>query len=233
MGCSHCMIESTPDGRHMDPDTYKESLEFTAKYDHTLVFLSGGEPTDHPHFMDFLHLAKWYMNKGKVLYVLVASNGMFLENESYTKDILKVGVPFQITNDPRFYPKRIKKVEHKLLTYEDTIRLLTPMGRATTNKLQTARQSPLCFNLRSVCRHYSSLKEALTHLRGAGKMCSPSINISGRIVAGESRNCFMIGTVRSSEEVILNNINNMQCGKCGLQENLTGVHKTLWEDMEG
>ena len=233
MGCSHCMIDSTPSGTHMNPDVYGEALEFTSKYDPSLIFLSGGEPTDHPQFLDYLQQAKWYMSKGKVLYVLVASNGMFLENESYTQEILKIGVPFQITNDPRFYPKRINKKEHMLLNYEDTIRLVTPMGRALTNKIPSTRQSPMCFNLRSVCRNFDNLKGALTHLRSAGKMCSPSINVSGRIVAGESKSCFMIGNVRNTEEIILNNISNIQCGRCGLQENLTGIHKTLWEDMEG
>jgi len=233
MECSHCMIDATPDGRHMTLDTYKEALDFIVRYDPSLIFISGGEPTDHPHFLEFLWLAKDCMTKKKVLYVLVASNGMFLEDKAYTEEILKMGAPFQITNDPHYYPKRINKVEHKLLTYENTLQLVTPMGRAVANNIPTTRQSPLCFNLRSVCTHYDNLKDALRVLRSKGKMCSPSINVGGQLVAGESSSCCAIGNVFQSGEHTLDKIHNMKCGKCGLHKNLNGIPLALWEDMGG
>jgi hypothetical protein len=232
MGCSHCMIEATPTGSHMPIEIYEKTLAFNVKYDPSLIFISGGEPTDHPQFLEYLNIAKSYLEKRKVLYVLVASNGMFLENESYTKEIIKIGVPFQITNDPRFYPQRIKKIEHPLFAYEDALRLVTPIGRAVTNNLETARQTPLCFNLRSLCRNYQNFNLALSHLRGISKMCSPSINVDGALVAGEASGCYKIGTVESSNEEITSNLKSMKCGKCLLHRNLTGIYKNLWEEME-
>lgn len=232
MGCSHCMIESTPTGSHMPIEVYEKAISFNVNYDPSLIFISGGEPTDHPQFLEYLSIAKSYLEKRKVLYVLVASNGMFLEDESYTKEIIKIGVPFQITNDPRFYPKRINKVEHPLFAYEDTLRLVTPLGRAITNKIETARQTPLCFNLRSLCKRYQNFSQTVTHLRSLFKMCSPSINIDGSLVAGEASGCYKIGTIESSSEEITNNLNNMKCSKCLLHKNLTGIYKDLWEDME-
>jgi hypothetical protein len=233
MGCSHCMVEATPDGEHMLRDTYDKALDFNICYDPSLIFLSGGEPTDHPTFLEYLWLARRYRSLGKVLYVLVASNGMFLEDESYTKEIIKMGIPFQITNDPRFYPKEIKKIDHPLFTYEDTLRLVSPMGRALSNKLDTARQTPLCFNLRSLCRNYQDFGKAVSHLRSIIKMCAPSVNVDGSLVAGEAPGCYKIGTIESTPEEIIYNMNRMKCGKCLLYKNLTGVYQDLWEDMEG
>jgi hypothetical protein len=227
------MVEATPDGDRMLRETYDKTLEFSACYDPALIFLSGGEPTDHPVFLEYLWLAKRYLDMGKVLYVLVASNGMFLEDESYTKEIIKMGVPFQITHDPRFYPKEIKKIDHPLFMYEDTLRLVSPMGRAIPNNLATSRQSPLCFNLRSLCNNYQDFGKAVSHLRSILKMCVPSINVDGSVVAGESPSCYKIGTVDSTPEDIVHNMNNMKCGKCLLYKNLTGIHKDLWEKMEG
>ena len=232
MGCSHCMVEATPDGEHMSEQTFADALSFSTNYDPYLLFISGGEPTDHPQFIDFLKLAKKYKDTDRVAMVLVASNGMFLEDESYTKEILSVGVPFQISNDPRFYPHKIKIVEHKLLTYENNLRLVSPIGRAITNKLDIQRQSPLCFNLRSLCRNYGSFNFSIKHLRSIMKMCIPSINIDGSVVAGEAPSCYKFGTVNSTEEELTSSLNKMKCGRCGLHKNLTGQHATLWDDME-
>ncbi len=232
MGCSHCMVEATPDGDHMSTQTFIDAIDFSVKYDPYLIFISGGEPTNHPHFLTLLKHAKVYQDYGKVATVLVASNGMFLEDEIYTKEILKIGIPFQITNDPNYYPYEIKKVEHKLLTYENTIRLLTPIGRAATNNLPTKRQGPLCFNLRSFCKNHNSFNLAVGHLRSMIKMCTPSINTDGSVVAGEAPSCYKIGTVKSTNEELTHNLNNMKCGKCGLYKTLEGKFAAHWNDME-
>lgn len=233
MNCSHCMIESIPNGNHMPIETYEKAIAFNVSYDPSLIFLSGGEPTDHPQFLEYLSMAKSYLSKGKVFYVLVASNGMFLEDEAYTKEIIKIGVPFQITNDPRFYPKRIRRIEHPLFAYEEALRIVTPIGRAITSSIETSRQTPLCFNLRSLCKSYQNFSNALMHLRSISKMCIPSINADGSLVAGEASSCYKIGTVESTLEEITCNIHNMKCGKCLLYQNLTGVHKKHWENLGG
>ena len=232
MGCSHCLVEASPTGEHMPFEVFKEALKFSVAYDPYLLFISGGEPTDHPDFLEFLGFAKHYITQGRVGMVLVASNGMFLEDRSYTEKILKIGIPFQITNDVRFYPKRIKKKSHRLLTFEDNLRLVSPMGRAVTNNLKINRQSPLCFNLRSLCHNYQDFNLAVKHLRSIGKMCIPSVNVDGSVVAGEAPSCYKIGTIESSNEEITKNILNMKCGKCGLQNNLQEKYQDLWEEME-
>lgn len=232
MGCSHCMVEASPSGKHMPLETFREALKFSTAYDPFLLFISGGEPTDHPEFLEFLGFAKHYMTQGRVQMVLIASNGMFLEDKPYTKEILKMGIPFQITNDSRYYPKKICKEPHKLLVFEDNLRLVSPMGRAVTNNIKIDLQYPLCFNLRSLCNNYRDFNFAVKHLRTIAKMCIPSINVDGAVVAGEAPSCYKIGTVESSNEEITENILKMKCGKCGLQNNLKGKYQDLWEEME-
>jgi hypothetical protein len=226
------MINSTPDGEHMNIETFRKALELTLRIDPSLIFISGGEPTDHPQFLHFAEVAKEYAKQTSTGKVLVGSNGMFLDDESYTKRILDTGVSFQITNDPRFYPKRIKEIEHPSIIYEEQIRLVSPFGRALTNNIASQKQGPMCFNLRSLCLHYGALGLALIHLRYLIKVCTPSINIDGSIVAGESSSCCKIGDVGSTDEELLKNIRTMKCGKCGLHKGLTGAYADQWNKFE-
>lgn len=220
MGCSHCMIDATPDGQHMSVETFGKVLNFIRRNNFLLVMISGGEPTDHP---DFFTIAEMARDSG--LQPLILSNGMFLEDVPKRDKIISLGISIQITNDNRFYPNRIVEPEHPLLTYEHQIRIVTPIGRAKKNKLSAGRQSPLCFNLRSLVRNLKGFQQSVLYLRMNGKMCTPSINVDGTIVAGESSLCCPIGTIDSTDQELVDNISNMKCNKCGLEDNLTGIYR--------
>ncbi len=227
MGCSHCMINAGESGAHMDMDTFKKALEFTKLYD-ILFFLSGGEPTSHPQFIDMLEIIR------KVdlpfFEVLIISNGMFLEDKTYTDKILDFGLPIQITNDDRFYPKKVKIINHPLLTYENRIRQVSPFGRAIENKLEITQKYPGCFNLRSVALCSNTFREIIMFMRTVvNKYCSPSISTDGSIAVGETPFCESIGTVNSTDEELVNNIKSMSCNKCGLYKNLTNEYAEQWE----
>jgi len=83
---------------------------------------------------------------------------------------------------------------------------MVPLGRAKTNKIQGTRNSPMCFNLRSM-------------------MCTPYIETDGSILAGESKFCHKIGTIESSDEELVNCLKNMKCNYCGLEDNLPNMAK--------
>jgi len=51
-------------------------------------------------------------------------------------------------------------------------------------------------------------------------MCTPSINIDGTIVAGESPLCHKIGTIDTPDTEIVQELLNMNCNNCGLEDNL-------------
>lgn len=221
MGCSHCMINAGPAGQHMSLDTYKQVLDFIKKTMFPFIMVSGGEPMEHP---DVLTMLKMAIDVGFKTTLL--SNGMFLADQKLTKTILDMEVLVQVTNDSRFYPKKVSHVEHKNIMYEDTIRLVSPFGRALENKIPVTRQSPLCFNLRSIVRHYHDFFQGLLMLRQKVKMCTPSVNIDGSLSAGESNSCHRVGTVNDSNLVLTNKVCSMTCDKCGLVRNLDDLHKT-------
>ena len=175
MECPHCMVDAHSEGSHMSLETFNETLKFIVKNDFKLVFITGGEPTDHPDILQILNIVKCTNLKP-----LILSNGMFLEDAELTKQIMKLDIGVQITHDVRFYPKAIKKFKHKNFTYESKLRMISPFGRAKGKDFPelSPRQSPLCFNLRSIARrNASTFREAVMMLRVYGKMCTLSINI--------------------------------------------------------
>lgn len=54
MGCSHCLENATPDGEHMSSETFKKVLNFMERINPTVVLITGGEPTDHPEFFEYM-----------------------------------------------------------------------------------------------------------------------------------------------------------------------------------
>lgn len=219
MQCPHCMVEATPDGEHMTMDTFRKVVGFIKANTVPLIMVSGGEPMENPQALEFLAMAK------EELHVVMLSNGMFLSDAGLRDAVIGLGISVQITSDPRFYGTKIQKFDHPSFMYEDHIRSVTPIGRAATNKIECNRQSPLCFNLRSATRTTGDIWTAIRILRQGGKMCTPSINVNGDVVAGESSLCHKIGTIDSTTKELTDGACGMRCNQCGLEDKLSVVHK--------
>ena len=219
MNCPHCMVEASPDGEHMTMETFRKAIGFIKANTLPLIMVSGGEPMEHPQALEFLAMAK------KELHVVMLSNGMFISDAGLRDSVIKLGISVQVTSDPRFYATPIQKFDHPSFMYEDHIRTIIPIGRAAKNKIECNRQSPPCFNLRSATRSTGDVWEAIRALRQGGKMCTPSINVNGDVVAGESSLCRKIGTVESTTDELTANACEMRCNKCGLEDGLSVVHK--------
>lgn len=186
-----------------------------------IVMVSGGEPTGHPMLLDMIQLLKGW-------HVIVMSNGLvFSEKPDLAKKLLSSEISIQVYNDPQYYPVAVKPPDHPKIVYGNEINLMSPFGRAVKNGYKSTRQSPLCFNLRSCARTLRGFTEAVFALRMSGKMCIPSIDVHGNVLAGESRFCHKIGTVESSEEELLENLLTMECNKCGLEDNLQPMMKNV------
>lgn len=232
MNCTHCMINSSPTGEHMEDKVFIKTLEFIKKNKPNIILVSGGEPTEHPKFFEYINKLKLVVHNPEC--IVVASNGMFLANEQFTKKISKLGVGIQVTNDKRFYPMEIQKPKKKIknIVIVDKIQQVYPQGRARDNNLECTANAPKCFNIRSVVRNNAnSLREAINILEfKANKFCTPSVNIDGTISIGESSECFKVGTVFDSEQEIYNNIKNFkygECNSCGMEEKLPFIHKQI------
>jgi len=216
------MVDATPDKGDMPFDTFLQCLTFAHKIGAPMVFLTGGEPTLHPRLINMLDAVN---TAG--LRPLMTSNGLFLTEMTQKErdDIFSRVYSIQVTNDPRYYPKRVVRPAHPKVYYEDTLRMLSPFGRAVTNGLECNRNAPMCFNLRSATRQFMGFRQALAYLWGVGKFCTPAINIDGTLVAGETPSCHPIGTVWDELETIAANIQTMTCSNCGLVNNLTNEYR--------
>ncbi len=256
LGCSHCMEDSTIKGSHMPFETYLRALDFTRRIERLahvvappMLLLSGGECTEHPEIVRFISEA---VDQGFIPMLL--SNGMWLADPEMRKAILRPEWPFlriQVTNDPRFYPKPVPKehLDDERITFVPSLTLLITLGRAGRKKhLDTKglqpRKGPTSFNFRSLTRSLGSAEKAVAVLRarafqGMSGHCSPSITDDGSVVAGETRNCFKVGTVDSSLDEITKATCEMRCNGCGLEDNLTQEQKraigasTLFLGTEG
>ena len=239
-GCNHCMEDSTRAGSHMSEEIFHKALAMTRRVESEAmaagcpasILLSGGECTEHPDIVKFVETV---VREG--FWPVLITNGMWLAAPELRDALLRpewVHLIVQVTNDDRFYPQRLPAVvDDPRITY--TKRLpggLLPLGRAVRGAAADAerKKAPSSFNLRSLTRSYGSITKAVALMRmramlGMSGWCTPSVSDRGDVMAGESRNCFRIGTVDSSNEELTRGLVEMQCNRCGLVGNLTPQQK--------
>lgn len=239
MGCSHCMENSTIRGEHMTASIFGRALDFTRRAERIawsvgcppMILLSGGECSEHPRIVEFVE----EVIAQKLVPVLI-TNGMWLGDEKLRTEILKPGRPIlvQVTNDPRFYPKKPPEFSDERVVYIPALTHLITLGRATRGRSANAgvpsAKAPSSFNLRSLTRSLGNFESAVAMLRvramqGLSGQCTPSITDVGDVVAGETRECFRIGTVDSSMKEVAGNLIEMRCNRCGLVDGLSQEHK--------
>lgn len=242
LGCGHCMESSTVRGEHMTDAVFGRALDFTRRAERIawsvgcppMILLSGGECTEHPRVVQFVEEVI-----AQRMVPVVLTNGMWLDDVDLRSAILKPGRPIlvQVTNDPRFYPREPPSPES--FDDERVVRVpalthLIPLGRAARGRSAGAgvplAKAPTSFNLRSLTRSLGDFESAVAMLRaramqGLSGHCTPSITEAGDVVAGETRECFKVGTVESSTAEITKNLTEMRCGRCGLVDGLSQEHK--------
>ena len=229
MGCSHCCIDASgPDGSHMSRETFTQALRFREQLGSHVVLLSGGEPTDHPEFLEMAREALATIEKFGALFVIV-SNGLFALDEFRYEQMVRLvedhngRCVVQITNVPKYYPRDLFMLRHKFQrphwAYTGKLQQIVPCRRVEENGLEPTRVAPLCFNLRANVRLHG-LSVAVVGLERAARSCCPSVNVDGSVRAGEMDTCFKLGTVSDSVEDIEANVRSMSCNTCGLRDNL-------------
>jgi len=212
----------------MNSDIFLRALHLAWHLDDPIIILSGGEPAEHPDIVRFIELATIipFNTLNPVFKVIVLSNGKITANEKTLRQILGYGADIQVTHDKRFYPREYPKVDWSpQISYESTLRVVSPFGRAVTNKLETNRRAPHCFNIRSATKNIRDLPKALEMLRAKGHFCCPSIDYDGTVRMGETPFCAEIGTVDSSVLQLTRAMCSTRCQRCGLVNNLQGYEK--------
>ena len=231
MGCPHCMNDSKPIDNHMSWSVLSDAVEFINKYNSFLLLVAGGEPTEHPEFMDMLEYI--CRNLRRDIITTVATNGIWLQDHRDFVDYIIKTYPlleFQVTSVPGLYPKLIDKSKpiYSYKQYKDRvivcekIESMYPQGRALQNGYDWPRtKASKCINPRilekqmrvkggSYYKFSSILQEMSSHLLS----CTPYIAPNGDVKLGESDLCPTCTTIYKSETEILEDIHNFKCDAC-------------------
>lgn len=241
MGCTHCMNDAKPDGKHMTFETFQAVIDFIIKhraYQH--IIISGGEPTEHPVFPMFMGYAIAALNEIKEPKVLtITTNGFWiLDNISCAKELVAAGneytlIQFQVSTDTRYYPKKLdvtKRIwrEDGFILCKDCVEYMYPQGRAKTNNFPWQAKASKCFNVRAITKQLPNptIENVVGGLFSAMKFCTPAIRIDGGISLGESDLCPKVASIYDKEEDIIQKIKDFKCNGCyPLNENLPMMYK--------
>lgn len=236
MQCTHCLGDYTPNGEHMTKQTFIDAINFIIKTNPIIhIAISGGEPTEHPQFTEFMDilisaLKKKTDNMPKM--ITITTNGFWcIDHPDEARKIINTGtqiikVNFQVSTDKRYYPipldtKNPLWKENGFTLCEDCVISMYPQGRALENGLSHNSKAPRCFNFRSFMKtvepksgFMNKLEMATMGLLMKGYSCTPSIGIHGEICVGESRLCPPAASIYDSLQEIDNKIINFRCHKC-------------------
>lgn len=224
MGCTHCMNDSKPVDRHMDMDTFKKSIDFFNKYGGITVIISGGEPTEHPDFLEFVKI--FMASTPPHVLVCIATNGIWMQNHTYeTMELLNrysERLLIQVTSVDGYYPTKIDTslpiFKHKLVKVCTEIESMYPQGKALTNNIpHPAPKGPKCANVRLIMHQIQlkSLRNMMAMmLARKGLVCTPHIGIDGSIKLGESDLCPACSSIYKSEKEIIQDILAFRCKGC-------------------
>ena len=237
MQCTHCLGDYTPTGEHMSKQTFIDAIDFIIKTNPIIhIAVSGGEPTEHPQFIEFMEMIKNKLENTTPSIpklVTITTNGFWCiehpveaQRISNTPPSSNVSIVWQVSTDKRYYPKPLD-INHPLWSNpsftlcNDCVLQIYPQGRALTNHIPYQSKAPKCFNLRSIMKNAVSPSPSISKLQMAtlallqkGYSCTPSIGIHGEICLGESRLCPPAASIYDSIQEVDNKIIQFRCHKC-------------------
>lgn len=233
MGCTHCMSDCKPDGRDMSQETLIKTLDFLRKnHFGGLLLISGGEPLEHENFPGVIDtICGWNDVNHFIVGMIILTNGEKIQNDgdTYTKIIRdckshNIHVDYQVSADPRFYPRRIQTFKHifkepGFLMVDNCVEQVYPQGRAIDNNIPWQSKAPKCFNVRALAKQLQGCKlsdiEAYLVTK-AMKFCTPHISINGEIKLGESDLCPVCASIDDEMNIIMRKIRRFNCSGCSM-----------------
>ena len=238
MGCLHCLQDSRPDGGLMDETTFENALRLAHDCGGVPIVLSGGEPTEHPRFVDFCRRA----SQANVPFS-VSTNGMWLGDEGGEYRFEKIArlkgfAGAQVYSNPKWYrlheetaakydrnAKRWQDLNVNLDTSE--IRNMLDIGRAASCEAARKEAAESKYHCSCLVAHLTAVQ--ITHLdkwtrpgrllyllAGQGHFCTPMVDWRGEFHASESWLCQSFGNVNRDDRYTLfdNLARGRPCGKC-------------------
>ena len=233
MDCPHCMQDARPDGQHMTEETFEQVLALMREAQPPVVTVTGGEPTEHPHWAEWTrHILN---TKGNAL-VSICTNGAWIED---TKERLKMArlireskgrLKVQVYSHPKYYQDHEWTVSHAaqyrsigcIADFESPI-FMQDLGRARENcreETETTDHVPSCINSHLVAVQAHSLNHFFLMCASAGKFCRPLIAPDGGVHMSESRLCPQVAHVSDGAAAIFRKMQQSRpCRGCRLYQN--------------
>lgn len=226
-GCAHCMQCSNPNGEHMDFATFKQVVKFGAFLGCAAFIISGGEPTEHPQFLEFCQYLDKYIIKNKMQAAIsVTSNGAwFPAKKEMIMQLSKLHsfAGMQVYTNPKWYKSANTILEHReeinaipgVMVDTAEIRNMQDLGRAKTSveaqaEVAANKYHMSCLNSHLLFKQINS-NQKLKGLVRSGIMCKPMIDFKGNVHLSESWLCPSFGNVNT--DYMLEIFNNLRASK--------------------
>lgn len=232
--CPHCMQNAGPERNEMmSKDVFDRAISFAHDIGSKVVMLSGGEPTSHPMFFEFLESVL----SGGFISVSVLSNGTFLKDHAFTERFAKMvakrhGFFLQISSFKHLYANYddVHKPNLKALRlFGDRVTVcdsdsdiqMKPLGRACSGRwYEEAKRIngfPSCSNSALILSQSNHIKNIGigTLMEGHLRFCLPIVSWDGSIRLGESEQCKVVANVSEPLHDIHNKLISFRpCGGC-------------------
>lgn len=227
-GCRHCLQNALPDGPLMTEATFRKALEFGRFLRCPLYIISGGEPTEHPQFLEFCKMFDRLL--GKEAAFTVTSNGMWYpEQKDMVEKLsrLKSFVGMQVYSHPKWYKDYDFIMAHKAeIESIDKVKIsnetiyMQDLGRACNDEEAQAEvaKNPYfmsCVNGHLLFKQMSSLHR-MNGMKPQGTFCKPMVDYKGDVHLSESCLCPSFGNVNTDLFMkLFNQLRNAKpCLKC-------------------
>ena len=233
--CAHCLQCSNPQGQHMSLITFKNALRFSQFLGVSSYIITGGEPTEHPEFIQFCDYLNEFIRKSKRVGAFsITSNGMwFPERVDEITRLAKLDnyVGMQVYTNPKWYKNANFILGHqneigripKVILDTCEIRSMQDLGRAKISKeaqVEVANNpyNMSCLNGHLLFKQIDPVQKLDGFDRQPGVICKPMVDYKGDVHLSESNLCPSFGNVNKDRMIdIFNNLRaSKPCCKCKL-----------------
>lgn len=212
--CPHCMQNAGPERNEMmSKGVFDQAVCFARNIGSKVVMISGGEPTSHPCFFEFLE----ELLNSDFTAISVLSNGTFLKDYAFTERFAQMmankhNLFLQISSFKGLYAnydevhkpnlKALRLLGSKaIICDKNTDIQMKPLGRACSGKwYEEARR----INGFPSCTNSSLILAQIKAIQGIGigalmeryqRFCLPIVGWDGSIRLGESEQCKIIANI--------------------------------------
>ena len=257
--CAHCMQCAGPERtEYMSRETFSQALQFSQDIKSRVISMSGGEPTSHPLFFEFLEEAL----KLEDCIITVLSNGTFLSDVQFVERFSRMVkdkndfflhissfqglyANYDYVHKPQL--KALKMFGDKIMLSDSSSDMkIIPLGRASTGKYYEEASKVKCF---PSCTNPCLIICQTEHIEEIGigrvlelhfKFCLPMVSWDGSIRLGEGEQCPPVANISKPLPEIYRKMKSFRpCGECDsykwrlenpVNETEKAVCKIFWPD---